>query len=278
MSDDANQDLNATSPAKPWPRAVAWLAVVAHISVTAALWQAPDAVYSLTVPYAEISSSLLLAQVNLLTLWLIVGCGPAIRRIAWTVCGWSGIAFALATGATLQSDALFAYAVQVPVMASLVATLWFRGRKVIWLAAEPARCDEPRYRDRQFSILDLFSAALAIAIAAALLTRIDLVATFPPPRLAEFIQTTLAVSLPAAAMTLVSILGLRGDAVLNMQMVLASMALLLGMGLKTDQRGEWDGLFEIHAAHWLVVAATLWIFGMCGYRLAGTKELRSADH
>jgi len=278
MSDDADHDLNITSPAKSWPRAVAWLAVAAHTSVAAALWQAPEAVYSLSVPYAELSSSLLLAQVNLLTLWLIVGCGPAIRRIAWTVCGWSGIAFVLATGATLQSDALFAYAVQVPVTAALVATLRISRRKVISVADEPAHSDEPRYRDRQFSILDLFSAALAFAIAAALLTRIDLVATFPPPRPAELIQTMLAVTLPAATMTLVSILGLRGNAALKMQMILASMALLLGMGLKTDPRGEWDGLFEILAAHWLVIAATLWIFAMCGYRHVRPTTIRSADH
>jgi hypothetical protein len=274
MSDDADNDLSTASPTQPWPRAVAWLAVVAHISVAAALWQAPRAAYSQGDPHEVISLSLLLAQVNLLTLWLVVGCGPVIRRIAWTVCGWSGIAYVLATAATLQSGAAFVFPMQLVVTAALVAMLRLSRRKITLLPSEQLRGDGNRYGDRQFSILELFSAALGVAIAAALLTRIDLEAVFRPPRfVADTILTILAVSLPAAAMTLVSILGLRGTAALSMQMILAGMALLLGLALQTDPHWKWNGLFDIHAAHWFVIAATLWIFGMCGYRLVAARSL-----
>jgi hypothetical protein len=272
MSDAADQDLNTTLPAMPWPRAVAWLAVAAHISVAAALWRKPEPVYSQGDPHVAISLSLLLAQANLLTLWLFVGYGPVIRRIAWTVCGWSGFAFILATAAS-KIDLAFVFPSQLVVTAALVAMLRLSRRKIIWLATEPALCDEPRYRDSQFSILELFSAALGIGIAAALVTRIDLAATFRHPPLADSIQTFVAVSLPAAAMTLISILGLRGTAALSVQAILAGMALLLGLALQTDSHWEWDGVFEFHAAHWFVASATLWIYGMCGYRLVRTNDI-----
>jgi hypothetical protein len=224
------------------------------------------------------SLSLLLAQVNLLTLWLIAGHGPTIRRLAWTLCGWSGVAYVLATAASLHSAAAFVFTMQPAVTAVIIGALRFSRRKVVWLPAEQSPGEAIRYRDGQFSILELFSAAFGIAIAAAFVTRIDLAETFLPPRLSNSVEAIVAVSLPSAAMTLVSILGLRGNASLSMQMILAGMALLLGLALQTYPRGEWDGLFELHAAHWFVVAATLWIFQMCGYRLVRTTAMQSADN
>jgi hypothetical protein len=96
--------------------------------------------------------------------------------------------------------------------------------------------------------------------------------------LSDSIQAIVAVSLPAATMTLASILGLRGTAALSMQMILAGMALLLGLALQSDTYGRWDGLFEVHAAHWFVIAATLWIFQMCGYRLVRSTTMQPAEH
>jgi hypothetical protein len=249
--------------------------------VTIALWRAPDPIYSQGDPHVGISLSLLLAQVNLLALWLFVGYGPAIRRLAWTVCGWSGIAFVLDTAASLQSAATIVFALQLAVSGAVLAILRFGWQMVIRRRADQVAMEAPLYRDRQFSLLELFSTALGIAIAAAMLTRIDLAAMFPVPRLSDSILTIVVVSSPAAAMTLVSILGLRGNAALSMQMILAGLALLLGLALQTDPHWEWDGLFEVHAAHWFVIAATLWIFQMCGYRLMRTLEpltLRSAEN
>jgi hypothetical protein len=277
MSDDSDANPIAKFPGKPWPRVVAWLAVAAHISVTIALWRAPEPIHVTNDNRVGFSLSLLLAQVNLLTLWLVVGCGPAIRRVAWTVCGWSGIAYVLATAESLQSAAAFVFAMQPLVTAAIVGGLRLSRRKIIWLPAEQPPGEVTAYRDGQFSILELFSTALGIAIAAALLTRIDLAATFLPPKFSGSILAIVAVLMPAAVMTLVSIVGLRGTAALSMQIILAGMALLLGLALQTDTYGRWDGLFEIHAAHWFVVAATLWIFGMCGYRLVRTTAKQSAE-
>jgi hypothetical protein len=277
MSDDSDVESILNSPDKPWPRAVALLAVAAHISVTIALWRAPEPIHVTNSNRVEFSLSLLLAQVNLLTLWLVVGHGPAIRRLAWTVCGWSGVAYVLASAASLQSATPFVFAMQPAVTGAIIGGWRVSGRKVNWLPAEPSPGEVVRFRDWQFSILELFSTALGIAIAAAFVTRIDLAATFLPPRLSDSIQALVAVATPAAAMTLVSIIGLRGRSSLSMQMILAGMALLLGLALQTYPRGEWDGLFEIHAAHWFVIAATLWIFQMCGYRLVRTTTKQSAD-
>jgi hypothetical protein len=277
MSDDSDVESILNSPDKPWPRAVAWLAVAAHISVTIAVWRAPEPIHVANDNRVQFSLSLLLAQVNLLTLWLIVGHGPAIRRFAWTLCGWSGITFVLSTAESLQSADTFVFALQPAVTGAIVGGLSFSRRRIAWLPAEQSRVEAIRYRDWQFSILELFSTALGIAIAAAFVTRIDLAATFLPLRLSYSLQAIVAVSAPAAAMTLVAILGLRGNASLSMQMILAGMALLLGLALQTYPRGRWDGLFEIHAAHWFVIAATLWIFQMCGYRLVRTTTKQSAD-
>jgi hypothetical protein len=172
---------------------------------------------------------------------------------------------------------VFILATQLAVTAALIAMLRFSRRRVVRIAANRVAPGESRYGDRQFSILELFSTALGVAIAAALLTRIDVTGTFRPPRWSDSIQAIISIPLPAAAMTLVSILGLRGNATLSMQMILAGTALLLGLALQTDPHWEWDGVFEFHAAHWFVVAATLWIFQMCGYRLVSTTTLGSAD-
>jgi hypothetical protein len=260
------------SPAKPWPRAVAGLAVAAHISIALALWQAPKPRHDADGHHHGIALSLLLAQASLLTVWLVIGYGPVIRRLGWAMCGWSGIAYVLATAEWTDSVETCVFALQILVTGAAVAVLrLFRGAVT--------RPNTDGRKAHQFSILELFAAALAISIAAALWIRIDAAGTFEPLDISDTATVLLAVSLPAAALTLISSIGLRGNSSLGVQMVAAGAALLLSLALQTNRHWEWDGMFEIHASHWFTVAATLWVFQMCGYRLVRTTtSAQTADH
>jgi hypothetical protein len=273
MSEHVEHDANCANASRgePWPRAVAGLAVVAHISIALALWQAPKPRHDADSHHEGIALSMLLSQTSLLTVWLVIGYGPVVRRLGWALCGWSGIAYVLTTAELVDGDASFIFALHILVLGAAAAVLrLFRGTVI--------RPDTDRCNALQFSILELFAAALAISIAAALWIRIDAAGTFGPPGIRHTAIVLLAVSLPGSVFTLISIIGLRGNTSLSMQMILAGMALLLCLAFQTDPHWTWEGLFEIHAAHWFVVAATLWIFAMCGYRLARATTLQSAEH
>jgi hypothetical protein len=273
MSEHVEHDADCASASRgePWPRAVAGLAVAAHISIALALWQAPKPRHDADEHHQGIALSILLAQASLLTVWLVVGYGPVIRRLGWALCGWSGIAYVLATAEWTDSFETFVFTLQIVVTGAAVAVL----RLFLGTVTRP---NSEGRNAHQFSILELFATALAISIAAALWIRIDAAGTFGPLGVSDTAKVLLAVSLPAAALTLISIIGLRSNSTLGVQLVAAGTALLLSLSLQTNRHWEWDGLFEIHASHWFVVAATLWIFGVCGYRLARTTTLQSAEH
>jgi hypothetical protein len=265
LTDEQQSPQQSTSD--PWPSAVSRLAVAAHISVALALWRSSNSAASV-YPHVIIAVVLLLAQANLLTLWLLLGSSPWPRRIAWALCGWSGIAFVLSSGERFGSVDAFPIAVQ-PAVTGIVLLYWrLRGFRLV--GSRPfGQSGEPGREARgQFSIMELFGAALGVAIAAGLWIRIDDLSPFRLHSRQHEYFLLLILSLPMALFTLAAARGMRASGGLLPQVILAGVILLLAICFPLSLQWRFSELFLVHSAHWFTVAATLAVFERCGCRLA----------
>jgi hypothetical protein len=251
---------NIPEPSLPWPRLVAWLAVMAHFCVADVIGvssRSSDSDLSLLR-----SAAVLLAQADLLVVWLVLGTSLWVRRLPWSLCGFCGVGLVFQTVFKGEFVALGGYLAHVASTAAVVGFLRWRGKRIGYTASPTVEID---LRSRhQFTILDLFGAALGTAIAVSWLLRMESPQSSPRDQGAIVMLTALL--LPLAGLTLTAAIGMRRQRWLAAQIVLAALiAIFAPKDLTIDSP---RGFCLLYAVHWFLVAATLWIFQRCGYRLA----------
>jgi hypothetical protein len=130
-------------------------------------------------------------------------------------------------------------------------------------------------RSSQFSIADLLAAAFAVSVAGAIVIRI------PPPEWVftsiEVIKTLVSEAFvkfwPMASITVLAVCGMRSHRWLGAQVLLSGLIALLPSSAFRDPYGE-PLAWMSFSWHWFLVAGTLWIFQMCGWRLVLTTAAR----
>jgi hypothetical protein len=250
----------------PWPRAVGWLAVVAHFCVADVIGVAREK----TDVAAIRNASVLFAQADLILVWLFLGATHWIRRIPWSLCGLcgAGLVFYMHNFEQVTSVAFFTYALQCVATAMALGCVRYFGLRIVraQLTTEPV--EEQALPARQFSILDLLGAALAVAIAVSWVLRMQ-----PPTLQRGEIGGVGMLTMAAAPLSVFACLaayGMRGERSLVVQMMMgAALAIFLRGSLGY---GVFQQLSVLYGVHWFVAAATLWIFQMCGYRLVQTTR------
>jgi hypothetical protein len=253
--------------AAPWPRAVAWLAVAAHFCIADVI--GVNSKGSKDDLLAVRDAAVLLAQADLLVVWLALGGSRWLRRVPWSLCGLAGVGLVLYMHnfKRVMGFVLAAYVVHLAVTVAAVGLLRFRGLRIIRDAGGSVAAAGIT---RQFTVADLFGAALAIAIAVSWVLRMERPLLVDGDGLLELF----VVSAPMCGLTLIAALGMRRERLLVMQIVLAALvaALLTAPAHDLDKQ-----LWLPYALHWLLVAATLWVFQMCGFRLVRTTTKPSAS-
>jgi hypothetical protein len=250
-----------------WPQSVAWLAVIAHFCVADVI-----GVGSRSAEYDQSAmrdAAVLLAQADLLVLWLVLGSSRWIRRLPWSLCGLSGVGLVLYMHLFRQvmGVVLAAYAAHVLTTAATVGFVRFRGLRIMNVAIRETAEETQRSR-QQFTILDLFGAALGVAIAVSWVLRME-----PPTEARGDVRVLamLAVAMaPLSVFTLMAAIGLRSQRGLVIQIICAALAAIFGTAVLQSEIPQ--QLCLLYSVHWFLAAATLWIFQMCGYRLARIGE------
>jgi cytochrome bd-type quinol oxidase subunit 1 len=260
MSDIASNMTTASvhESSAPWPRAVAWLAVVAHLCVADVIGvssQASDEHLSVLR-----KASVLFAQADLIVVWLVLGTSLWVRRVPWSLCGLSGIGLVLYMHvAQGESFVLGEYLTHLATTAAALGFLRWRGRRIGYAANRPLEA----IRRHQFAIMDLFGAVLATAIAVSWMLRME------PPQISEaivgMVVSLTALLLPLSGCTLAAALAMGRQRWLVTQIVLAALIAIFVPKDVTQESTSWFCL--LYSIHWFLVASTLWIFQMCGYRL-----------
>jgi hypothetical protein len=204
-------------------------------------------------------AAVLLAQADLIVVWLVLGGSSWIRRLPWSLCGLTGVGLVLYMHnfSRVMGFVLAAYAAHLTIAAATIGWLRFRGSRIIRNAGNSITAAG---LVGQFTIADLFGAALATAIAVSWMLRME-----PPGAIdGAGVLQMLLVSAPMVALTLVAVLGMTREHWLVVQMVIAALvAVLLAMPPHVIEKQ----LGLPYTLHWLLVAFTLWVFQMCGYRL-----------
>jgi hypothetical protein len=254
--------------AQHWPRLVAWLAVVAHVCVADVIGVSSK---TLGDPSHGASmardSAVLLAQADLLVVWLVLGGSRWVRRLPWSLCGLAGVGLVIYARNLNEVVVLGAYVAHALTTVGTVGFLRFR-RMRITRHAENEATEETRRSRRQFTILDLFAAALAIAIAVSWVLRVQ-------PQTSMFddarVLATLAIGVaPLSAFALLAAIGMRRERWLAVQIVFSASVAIFLTNLVDHQIGK--NVLILYSVHWFLVAATLWIFQMCGFRLVRFRD------
>ena len=246
-----------------WPPAVAWLAIVAHFCVAdviGASSRSSDGDLSLLR-----NAAVLIAQADLVVVWLVLGKSLWLRRLPWSLCGLTGIGLVLYMHVVRgEAVVLGAYLAHIASTTVVLGFLRWRGKRIGRFATPSQETDgRSRY---QFTILDLFGAALGTAIAVAWMLRMEP----PQPPSAPFgaVVMLAALVLPLSGFTLSTVMGMRRQRTLVTQIVLAALiAIFVPKDLTVESA---RGICLLYAVHWFLIASTLWIFQMCGFRLART--------
>jgi hypothetical protein len=248
-----------------WPRAVAWLAVIAHFCVADVVGvNSRCSKHDFAVVR---DAAVLLAQADLLVVWLLLGSSRWIHRLPWATCGLCGLGLVLYMHNfnDVMGVVLATYVAHGLTTVATVGFLRFRGKRIESLAHNESTEETERSR-RQFTILDLFGAALAVAIAVSWLLRME------PPTAARGDAGVLAmltiVVAPLAVFTVMAAVGMQSQRWLVMQIVFAAFIAIFPTSSLRNEIGQ--QLCLLYSVHWFLVAATLWVCQMCGYRLVRT--------
>ncbi|MEX2141469.1 MAG: hypothetical protein WD894_19540 [Pirellulales bacterium] len=248
-----------------WPPAVAWLAVIAHFCVADVVGvNSRSSKHDFAVVR---DAAVLLAQADLIVIWLVLGSSRWIRRFPWSLCGLSGLGLVLYMHNfnDVMGVVLAAYVAHGLTTAAVVGFLRFRGKRIENLARNEPTEETERSR-RQFTILDLFGAALAVAIAVSWVLRME-----PPTAVrgdAGVFAMLAVVVAPLSAFTLTAAVGMQCQRWLVIQIIFAAFIAIFLTNTLGHEIGQ--QLCLSYSVHWFLVAATLWVFQMCGYRLVRT--------
>jgi hypothetical protein len=212
------------------------------------------------------NAAVLFAQADLIVVWLVLGTSLWVRRLPWSLCGLSGVGLVLYTAFKGEAVVLGAFLAHIPSTAAVVGFLRWRGRR-IGQATNPS--DRANGRSRhQFTILDLFGAALGTAIAVSWLLRME-----PPqssPHDLRAIVRLTALLLPLAGLTLMAAIATDRQRWLVAQIVLSgSIAIFVPKHQAVDSPSAFCLLY---AVHWFLLSSSLWVFRMCGDRLVRTAS------
>jgi hypothetical protein len=209
------------------------------------------------------NAAVLMAQADLIVVWLVLGTSIWIRRLPWSLCGLTGIGLVLYMHVVRgEAVVLGAYVAHIISTAAVLCWLRWHGKRIGSLANHGQEA-EGRSR-HQFTILDLFGAALGTAIAVAWMLRME--PPQPPPAPFGAVVMLAGLLLPLSGCTLTAVIGLRRQRMLVSQIVLAALiAIFVPKDLTVESA---RGMCLLYAVHWFLIASTLWIYQMCGYRVA----------
>jgi hypothetical protein len=211
-------------------------------------------------------ASVLLAQADLLVVWLVLGGARWIQRVPWSLCGFAGVGlvFYMHNFREVRSAALFVFVLHALLTALFIAWLRFKRLRIVRIPKATQSID--LVRRRQFTVVDLFVAALAVAIGVSWMLRMQRPQLFLDD--AGLSGMLFVVCAPLSLVTLLAVSDLRRDRWLELQIILSALLAIFLTDIVRSGLGK--QLSVLYSVHWFVVAATLWIFQMCGYRLVRT--------
>jgi len=225
-----------------------------------------------------LSATVGFAQASLIVVWLLLGSAHLVRRVPWSLCALSGLALAYYSGPPLAVDNFGVAYVLARVITVAVFVLPLRLLHYRLMQPPAVISSGDSRRSSQFSILDLLIAAFAVALAGAIVIRIQ-----PPAWVFSNVEVIRALITsafgklwPFALITVIAIAGVRSHRWLSLQVIFSGSIAILPFSFVNEVYGE-HRVWLSFSSHWFLVGGTLWIFQMCGYRLVRLERRNHDD-